>query len=153
MGYRSHISLKTTTEGWIILKRLNDKIKKEEDKPLAYLTVQKTLSGFYRVSHNSIKWYEGNTQIENFNLAMAQMEEQGIPFVFIRIGEDIDDIEVKNNWTEDMPDELETFEPQTEIYDKDEDNYKTIMEAGRKVVYKDLFTPLGEECDDEEGDE
>lgn len=71
----------------------------------------------------------------NFYTALAQMEEQNIPFVFIRIGEDIDDIEVRNNWTEDMPGELETFEPQTTIYDEDEGNYKTIIASG-----KDLFT-------------
>ena len=27
MGYRSQIALKTTTEGWILLKRFNDKIE------------------------------------------------------------------------------------------------------------------------------
>ena len=38
MGYRSQIALKTTTEGWILLRKLNDRIENEEDKPLAHLT-------------------------------------------------------------------------------------------------------------------
>lgn len=140
MGYRSQIALKTTTEGWILLRKLNDRIENEEDKPLAHLTAQKTPTGFYKISHPDIKWYDGFAQVENFNQALAQLEEQNIPFVFIRIGEDIDDIEVRNNWTDDMPDNLETFEPQTEIYDED-DEYETIFESGKDVKYRDLFTP------------
>ena len=128
--------MKTTSEGWILLKRFNDTITEESAKPLAYLNVEKTPTGFYKISHTDIKWYTGFTQVINFYTALAQMEEQNIPFVFIRIGEDIiDDIEVRNNWTEDMPEELETFEPQTTIYDEDEGNYETIIASG-----KDLFT-------------
>lgn len=110
-------------------------ITEEGAKPLAYLNVEKTPTGFYKISHTDIKWHKGYTQVVNFYRALTQMEEQNIPFVFIRIGEDIDDIEVKNNWTEDMPDELETFEPQTTIYDEDEGDYETIVASG-----KDLFT-------------
>ena len=135
MGYCSQIALKTTSEGWILLKRYNDMITEESAKPLAYLNVEKTPTGFYKISHTDIKWYTGFTQVINFYRALTQMEEQNIPFVFIRIGEDIDDIEVKNNWTEDMPCELETFEPQTTIYDEDEGDYETIVASG-----KDLFT-------------
>ena len=135
MGYCSQIALKTTSEGWILLKRYNDMITEEDAKPLAYLNVEKTLTGFYKISHTDIKWHKGYAQVVNFYRALTQMEEQNIPFVFIRIGEDIDDIEVKNNWTEDMPDELETFEPQTTIYDEDEGDYETIVASG-----KDLFT-------------
>lgn len=127
--------MKTTSEGWILLKRYNDRITEESAKPLAYLNVEKTPTGFYKISHTDIKWYTGFTQVINFYTALTQMEEQNIPFVFIRIGEDIDDIEVRNNWTEDMPEELETFEPQTTIYDEDEGNYETIIASG-----KDLFT-------------
>lgn len=140
MGYRSRIALKTTTEGWILLRRLNNKVEPEHDKPLAHLTVQKTPTGYYKISHPDIKWYEGYSQVENFNEALNLMEEQDIPFVFIRIGEDIDDIEVRNNWTDDIPDTIETFEPQTEIYDEDEGCYEIIMESG-----EDLFTPPKDE--------
>lgn len=141
MGYRSQVALKTTTEGWILMKKLNDSVKEKEDKPLFVMTVETTPEGYYKISHPCLKWYDEFPQVQNFNLAMDQMTEQDIPFVFIRIGEDIDDIEMRNNWTDDMPDELSTFEPQTEIYDDSEGNYKTIMEDGKDVEYKDLFTP------------
>lgn len=112
------------------MKRLNDKIEKEKDKPLAYLNIEKTKTGFYKISHDSLKWYDGYSQVENFNLALSQMEEQDIPYVFIRIGEGIDDIEVKDYWTEDMPDELETFEPETTIYDSNAGDYEKIIIKG-----------------------
>ena len=143
MSYYSQIALKTTTEGWILLNRLNDKIEKEEDKPLANLNAGKTVSGFYKIFHESIKWYDGSKQVQNFYSALAQMKEQCIPFLFIRIGEDIDDIEVRSHWTEDMPDEIETFEPQTEIYDEDEGSYEIILESGKEVKHRDLFTTKG----------
>lgn len=141
MGYRSQVALKTTTEGWILMKRFNDSIETEEDKPLYAMTVETTSAGFYKISHNSLKWYDSYKQVQNFTTVMDKMEAQDIPFVFIRIGEDVDDIECRNNWTDDMPDELESFEPQTEIYDESEGSYKTIMEDGKPTEYKDLFTP------------
>lgn len=141
MSYCSQIALKTTTEGWILLNRLNDKIEKKEDKPLANLNAGKTISGFYKIFHEDIRWYDGSKQVQNFYLALTQMEEQSIPFVFIRIGEDIDDIEVRNHWTDDIPDEIEAFEPQTKIYDEDEGDYEIILESGKEVKYRDLFTP------------
>lgn len=147
MSYCSQIALKTTTEGWIIMKRLNDKIEKEEDKPLRLMTVGVTDAGYYKISNDEIRWYDGSSQVCNFYLALSIMEQQGIPFVFIRIGEDIDDIEVRNYWTEDMPDELETFEPQTKIHDEEDGDYKIIMESGKDIIYRDLFTPP-EEGDD-----
>ena len=140
MGYRSQIALKTTTEGWILMKKFNDKTKEESDKPLYAMTVEKTPEGFYRISCDDIKWYDGYTNVDNFNECLDKMVEQDIPFVFIEIGEDIDDIVVRNNWTDDMPDNIETFEPHTEIYDEDNE-YETIMEDGKEVKYRDLFTP------------
>ena len=150
MGYRSQVALKTTTEGWILMKRLNDKIEKDEDKPLFAMTVEMTPTGYYKISNSDIKWYDSYSNVENFNLAMDQMREQDIPFVFITIGEDYNDISIINNWTSDMPDALETFEVETSIIDEDEGAYKTIMEDGVEKEYKDLFTPPD---DPEEGDE
>lgn len=150
MSYCSQVALKTTTEGWIVMKRLNDKIEKEEDKPLRLMTVGMTNAGYYKISNDEIRWYEGSSQVCNFNLALSIMQQQNIPFVFIRIGEGTNDIEIKHFWTEDIPDELETFEPQTKIYDEEDGDYKIIMESGKDIVYRDLFTSPDES---EEGDE
>lgn len=155
MGYRSNVALKTTTEGWILMKRLNDKIENYEDKPLCAMTVQKTPEGYYKISNESIKWYDGFSNVDNFNLALDKMQENNVPFVFIEIGEDYDDITIRNNWVDDMPDTIEEFDVRTEIVDPDEGDYETIMEDGKDVKYRDLFTPDDpddpddpEECDD-----
>lgn len=130
MSYRSQIALKTTTEGWILLKRFNDKIENPDERPLRNLTVGKTPTGYYKISHGHIKWYDVDPQVQNFNEALHQMRIQNIPYVFIKIGEDIEDINIQNNWTSDIPDELETFDVERRISDADEGCYEIIMEDG-----------------------
>ena len=147
MGYRSQIALKTTTEGWILLKRFNDKIENPDERPLRNLTVGKTTTGYYKISHGYIKWYDEDPQVQNFNEALHQMRIQNIPYVFIEIGEDIEDITIQNNWTSDMPDELETFDVERSIVDADEGCYEIIMEDGVDKKYRDLFTPPEESSD------
>ena len=71
--------------------------------------------------------------MQNFNEALHQMRIQDIPYVFIDIGEDTDDITILNNWTSDMP---------------DEGSYEIIMEDGVDKKYKDLFTPPEERSDE-----
>ena len=139
MGYRSQIALKTTTEGWILLKRFNDKIENPDERPLNHLTVGKTPTGYYKISHDYIKWYDRDPQVQNFYEALHQMRMQNIPFVFIRIGEDIDDIVLQNNWTEDMPDAIETFDVERSISYADEGCYEIIMEDGVSKKYIYLF--------------
>ena len=112
-----------------------------------HLTVGKTPTGYYKISHDYIKWYDRDPQVQNFNEALHQMRIQNIPFVFIRIGEDIDDIVIQNNWTEDMPDEIETFDVERSISDEDEGCYEIIMEDGVDKKYRDLFTPPEESSD------
>lgn len=145
MGYRSNVALKTTTEGWILMKRFNDSIENDEDKPLYAMTVQKTPEGFYKISHPDIKWYDGYGNVDNFNECLDKMSEQDIPFVFIAIGEDYEDIKIRNNWTDDMPDCLEEFDVNREINDPDEGSYEP-------VVIEDLFTPHPDDKPDEFSD-
>ena len=78
------------------------------------------------------------------------MRMQDIPYVFIDIGEDTDDITILNNWTSDMPDEIETLDVERRISDEDEGSYEIIMEDGVDKKYKDLFTPPEERSDDDD---
>lgn len=130
MGYRSEIALKTTAEGYTLLKLMNDNIevKEEYDRLLYGLKIEQTPDDFYRISHNYIKWYDYFEQVKNFEKALAKMNEDNIPYVFVRIGEEPGDVEIKQNWTDDMPDTLATFRPETDICDDDEGNYKTIVD-------------------------
>lgn len=126
MGYRSQVAFKTTTEGFVLMKTWNDEIIPRENRPLVGMDIQKTPTGFYKISHDEIKWYESFPDIRYFIEFMDKLEKLDIPFCFIRIGEDMDDIEVRNNYTDDMPDEIETFAPETSIYDEDEGCYEDV---------------------------
>ena len=57
---------------------------------------------------------------------LDKLEEQDIPYSFIRIGEDTADIEHKKNWTEDIPDEISSFEPVTDVNDDDWSSYEDV---------------------------
>lgn len=132
MGYHSEIYLKTTAEGFVMLKQLDDKIKIKEEKPLYGLTIEKTPEDFYRMSALFVKWYDEHEQVINFNEALNQLKKQNIPFVFIRIGEDVNDVEVNQNWTDDMPEELFNFAPQVSIDDEDEGRYSLLVHSDDK---------------------
>ena len=126
MGYRSNVYLKTTTEGWITLKRFNDSLEKGYDQPLYGAEVNKSSSGCYKIYFEDVKWYEGYKQVENFNEALAKMEALDIPFSFIRLGEETDDIEHRCNWTDDIPDEINSFEPVVDVNDDEYGSYESV---------------------------
>lgn len=129
MGYRSQVYLKTTTEGYLVIKKFNDSIEVEDHKPLGGATVQKTASGFYKISFDDVKWYEGTFKdVDNFMEALELLKKQDIPYSFIRLGEETTDIVHDCNWTEDMPYELETFEPVVDVNDEDWSGYTGVDE-------------------------
>ena len=88
--------------------------------------IRKTEDGFYKIIFDSIKWYDSYTDIQNFIKVMDILDEQDIPYKFIRLGEDIDDIEIRDNYTDDMPEELLEFNPVVDIYDTSEGSYEFI---------------------------
>lgn len=133
MGYRSQVYLKTTTEGWILMKKMNDSIENPDNKPLAHATVERTKEGFYKISFDDIKWYDSYEQVKNFNRVLVQCEDQDIPYSFIRIGEDTDDVEHRKNWTDDIPDEIESFEPVIDVNDESCGSYGEIMSDGKDI--------------------
>lgn len=126
MGYRSQVYLKTTTEGFLVFKQFNDSVTEVDAKPLAYADISKTESGFYKISFDDIKWYDSYTQVQNFNEVLAKLEALEIPFSFIRLGEDTEDIEHKCNWTDDIPDEISSFEPVVDYNDDDFAHYESV---------------------------
>ena len=127
MGYRSQVSLKTTTEGWVLMKKFNDSIENETDKPLFCATIRKTSTGNYRIDFDWIKWYDTYTQVQNFEKMLCTYGEKDIPYSFIRIGEDYNDIEHIHNWIADAPDSILDFCPETTVYDDDESSYEEVV--------------------------
>lgn len=127
MGYRSSVYLKTTTEGWLVIKKYNDSIETKEHRPLYGAEVNKTAAGFYKISFSDVKWYEGSfKEVDNFMHTLDMLEEQEIPFSYIRLGEETNDIDHRTNWTDDMPDEIANFEPVIDINDEDYSGYESV---------------------------
>ena len=127
MGYRSDVYLKTTTEGYIIIKKRNDSIENPEHRILEYAdSIKRTPSGFYKIEFNNIKWYESFEKIDDFMESLDVLKDEDIPYSFIRIGEDPTDIEYKGNYTDDMPDEIASFEPVVDVNDEDWSNYEDV---------------------------
>lgn len=58
---------------------------------------------------------------------MNELDDNDIPYSFIRIGEEIDDIECRKNWTSDMPSEIETFEPVVDVNDENYSSYEDVV--------------------------
>lgn len=126
MGYRSVVYLKTTSEGYTMMKQMNDRTKEKEDKVLAYAEVYKTSSGNYKICWEDIKWYGSYEQIQNVNEVMSLMDEQEIPYSFIRIGEETGDVEHRRSYPEDMPYEIEAFEPVVDVNDEEHHDYEAV---------------------------
>lgn len=127
MGYRSQVYLKTTTEGYLIIKRRNDSIENPDHRMLRYAErIKKTPSGFYKIQFNDIKWYESYEEVRQFMDSLEILRKQDIPYSFIRIGEDSSDIEHKVNHTDDMPDEIYSFEPVVDVNDDDWSCYEDV---------------------------
>lgn len=153
MGYRSEVYFKTTTEGYLIIKRRNDSIENPEHRPLQYAEeIKRTPTGFYKIWFCDIEWYESTyEEIKQFMSALDDLVEQDIPFSFIRLGEDVTDVEHRINYTDDMPDEIQTFEPVVDVNDEGWSCYEDITKTEKYShvigVMFDLFDKY-EECDD-----
>ena len=91
-------------------------------------SIKKTPSGFYKIEFDDIKWHESFEEVKQFTDSLDLLQEQDIPYSFIRIGEDTDDIEHKMNYTDDMPDEIYSFEPVVDVNDDDWSCYEDVDE-------------------------
>lgn len=148
MGYRSQVYLKTTTEGYIVIKKFNDSIEVVAEKPLGGAIIQRTSTGFYKITFDDVKWYEGIfKEVDNFMKALDLLKEQDIPYSFIRIGEDIDDIVYDCNWTSDIPDAISSFEPVIDVNDDDWSDYEDVDDTDRSHA-KEVMFDLFDECED-----
>lgn len=113
MGYRSEVSFITTKEGWNIVDEAVRAV--EGDGDVYHLTEDATaipiVDGKYILAEwHDIKWYQGNDlPISTFMNQLDKLEELGIPFHYLRMGEDWEDIDNQTydgeDWKEwsDMP--------------------------------------------------
>lgn len=89
-------------------------------------TTQVTPDGFYKITFHDIKWYESYQFVQNFHHGLDNLAESDIPYKFIRLGEEPTDIDILENYTEDMPDEIADFQVEIDTYDPDSGSYEDI---------------------------
>lgn len=98
MGYYSNFRILTTVEGRKTFENyVKEHTEKNEINLFNYLDVDKTdlekdVSLF---GGDDIKWYTfcGFAEIDNFVKALEFLKEKGIPYNFVRLGEELDDME------------------------------------------------------------
>lgn len=139
MDYKSEIVFKTTEEGFRVFKEFNDSITDASARPLSDMNISRTKSGFVKITHDDIEWSGAYLRrVLNFKRGIRTLETAGIPYKFIRIGEDYDDIEIQENYTHDMPEQIENMFVVHRVYDPDDP--KTYED-----YYKDTHEPFSEQ--------
>lgn len=99
MGYRSQVAIAIREEDYELIKE-----EKKENKDFIELLEMGSEDCSYRkngiivLTWNDIKWYDSFSEIEDMEDFMYKLDDKEAPYKFIRIGEDYEDIEIKNNW-------------------------------------------------------
>lgn len=93
MGYRSDVRLRTTREGYRKFKEIVTADMDEGEDILSYKENIKIEDKQVTITWSYMKWYPEFKEIQAFNKAIEYLCEHNIDFQFIRIGENIDDIE------------------------------------------------------------
>lgn len=103
MGYRSDVKLITTKEGW---ERIDKAVRKAEnitqediDAGKYWLTDENCwgiiCDGHYIIAEwEDIKWYDwGGNDVSTFMKELSKLDDDDIPYEFMRVGEDYEDVE------------------------------------------------------------
>jgi len=101
MGYRSDVRIRTTKEGYEVMKKFVENYIKEKelkgtDWNLLEHVIKTEMEGIITLDWNYIKWYEGIDGYEDVNAIMKSLDildEKGIDYQYMRIGEEYDDID------------------------------------------------------------
>lgn len=105
MGYRSDIRIRTTKEGYEVMKKFIEKYIKENmneenlkgyDYNLLKSAEITEAEDSVTLDWNSLKWYEGIQGYEDVDAIMYSLDElsdKDIDYQYMRIGEEIDDID------------------------------------------------------------
>lgn len=94
MGYRSDVRISTTKKGYETLKNYCSGLNLEYDLMDGgkhYIDRQDDC--YIAFGWESIKWYESYPEVQAIMIGLDSLEENGIPYIYARIGESIDDAE------------------------------------------------------------
>lgn len=95
MGYYSDVKCVTTKEGWEALSKAVKEVTTDDNEPL---TEQGAPIGlvddkYILAEWYYIKWYEEFKDVNTFMETLDKLEDKGIPFQFMRVGENFEDVE------------------------------------------------------------
>lgn len=101
MGYMSEVRIRTTKEGYEVMKKFVENYIKEKelkgtDWNLLEHAIKTEMEGIITLDWNYIKWYEGIDGYEDVNAIMKSLDElsdKDIDYQYMRIGEENDDID------------------------------------------------------------
>ena len=101
MGYRSDIRIRTTKKGFEILeKEIQKKLKEKELTEdynllkMAEITVKtEDKTEVVTIDWQYLKWYESYAEVNIIMSSLSALAEKDIDYQYMRIGEEIDDIE------------------------------------------------------------
>lgn len=105
MGYRSDVRIRTTKEGYEVMKKFVENYIKEKelkgtDWNLLEHAIKTEMEGIITLDWNYVKWYEGIKGYEDVDAIMKSLDElsdKDIDYQYMRIGEEDDDIEEKRS--------------------------------------------------------
>jgi hypothetical protein len=105
MGYRSDVRIRTTKEGYEVMKKFVENYVKEKelkgtDWNLLEHAIKTEMEGIITLDWNYMKWYEGIDGYEDVNAIMKSLDElseRDIDYQYMRIGEEKDDIDERWN--------------------------------------------------------
>lgn len=114
MGYLSDVKLITTKTGWEQIKQAVHKVIDDPEVLPDYCLASEdravlVVSGKYVLAEwNFIKWYEGDDpEVDALMATIATFDGQGIPYDYMRTGEEPDDFDRQYgdaNWADDYQD-------------------------------------------------
>ena len=93
MGYRSEVAVVVKNEDYEKFIKGNSDFK--DLMNIAEVTKNEDLVMIY---WDWIKWYLEYEDISIIEATMDKLDEQNAPYKFVRIGEDWDDVDVRENW-------------------------------------------------------
>lgn len=103
MGYRSDVKCITTKEGFELIDKLVRKasgVTKENEDHEYWLTDEFNTtsicdSKYMLMEYDDVKWYNNDPAVQAFEQALERLEARKLPYQFLRVGENDEDVERK----------------------------------------------------------
>lgn len=119
MGYYSDVKFITTKSGW---ERIKATVKKEAPDTWEWKVGDEYATPICNGKHillelNEVKWYDESDAEASFLRELNRFEAEHIPYRFMRIGEEYDDVEKRYeyDWTGGSDDDMPSLTLKREI--------------------------------------